>query len=1101
MSYRILRALALAALGLFCVLLGTAARAADTDVFANPNSGYNAPNVLFVLDTGASFSASNSLFRCGIDASGNVLTTDGTVITSGSNKNATALDQTNGGVEQCALYSVIKSIATGTTTTVNIGVMMFNSQQKTFHPSTTGASTGTFALECAAGGGGCLALPMTQLNTMTAPSILNWVKGWVTSGNSDYLIKSPADRGDGATMQEAWAYFTGHTGISGRAYSAPNSPCGNNYVVFVGNAYNTQASPKDTTNSASSPLMALNGTFPVSGARASPAATADQILKIADTRNFSCGASRNLSGTLTGDEGKGGYALNWAQYMSAQGIKTYTVGITGDSCDRTYVAQLDKMGSTEIGGGKYFNTTNFQELVDALKILLGEIQSVNSVFAAVSLPVSVNTQGSYLNQVFVGMFRPQKNFLPMWTGNLKQYRLGMVGGVLRLLDANTTDTPAINSLTGFITECARSYWTPGAVDDYWSLEPSGGCLKVENSKISNYPDGNIVEKGAQAYMLRSGVPANRVVYTCNPSFGSCGSLTNFNTGNSDITTTLLGAASTTERDNLINWARGTNVEDELNKGTSAFRPSAHGDIVHSRPIPVNHGTDGAPNIVVYYGGNDGMLRAVNGNRTATFTVSGTTYAAGQELWSFLPPQFYGKIKRLHDNTQPISFPSSNVATATEKDYGVDGPITAFQGSIGGSDKTYIYATMRRGGRTIYAFDVTNPGSPSLKWKAGCPNAANDTDCSSNYSQIGQTWSALKTMYAYGYDSGNSPLLIAGGGYDSCEDYDAKVTGGKNHNCAVSTTKGNRIYVIDAQNGTRIKSFQTDRAVVAEVTLVRDVNGKVLYGYTADLGGNVYRLTFPTTVASDDSSHWTITKIASLGCATPAACTDAVQNRKFMFAPSVATPDTIGSTGATYYIAIGSGDREKPVKEYLASRSVQNDFFLIKDSPTTATWLSEESSNCGGVSVICMNSLYAITGTTPPTEAQLNTKPKGWALQLEADEQVVTAAVTIFGVVTFSTHKPALSSADACKTDLGTTRVYNISYLNAAGIKQSDSRFEDVAGDGLPPSPVAGRVTLDDGTTVPFCIGCSKDSPLEGAPPLTLSTVKQPTGRLYWYKER
>ncbi len=45
-----------------------------------------------------------------------------------------------------------------------------------------------------------------------------------------------------------------------------------------------------------------------------------------------------------------------------------------------------------------------------------------------------------------------------------------------------------------------------------------------------------------------------------------------------------------------------------------MRPSAHGDVVHSRPIAINFGTDAAPKVVVFYGGNDGVLRAVNGNR-------------------------------------------------------------------------------------------------------------------------------------------------------------------------------------------------------------------------------------------------------------------------------------------------------------------------------------------------------------------------------------------------------------------------------------------------------------------------------------------------------
>ena len=42
----------------------------------------------------------------------------------------------------------------------------------------------------------------------------------------------------------------------------------------------------------------------------------------------------------------------------------------------------------------------------ALQTIFSEIQAVNTVFASVSLPVSVNTEGTYLNQIYIGMFRP-----------------------------------------------------------------------------------------------------------------------------------------------------------------------------------------------------------------------------------------------------------------------------------------------------------------------------------------------------------------------------------------------------------------------------------------------------------------------------------------------------------------------------------------------------------------------------------------------------------------------------------------------------------------------------------------------------------------------
>ena len=105
------------------------------------------------------------------------------------------------------------------------------------------------------------------------------------------------------------------------------------------------------------------------------------------------------------------------------------------------------------------------------------------------------------------------------------------------------------------------------------------------------------------------------------------------------------------------------------------------------------------------------------------------------------------------------------------------------------------------------------------------------------------------------------------------------------------------------------------------------------------------------------------------------------------------------------------------------------------------------------------------------------------------------------MTTFSTHQPAVAVAGQCSANLGTTRVYNISFLNAASQNGTDVRYENVSGGGLPPSPVAGRVTLDNGTQVPFCIGCSKDSPLESIEKQGGSLVTQPKARLYWYIQK
>ena len=69
--------------------------------------------------------------------------------------------------------------------------------------------------------------------------------------------------------------------------------------------------------------------------------------------------------------------------------------------------------------------------------ILNQIRAANSVFSSASLPVSANTQGTYLNQVYIGMFRPDGNALPRWVGNLKQYQFvyNSSADTLQLADA------------------------------------------------------------------------------------------------------------------------------------------------------------------------------------------------------------------------------------------------------------------------------------------------------------------------------------------------------------------------------------------------------------------------------------------------------------------------------------------------------------------------------------------------------------------------------------------------------------------------------------------------------------------------------------------
>ncbi|HUG04900.1 MAG TPA: hypothetical protein VML92_10780 [Steroidobacteraceae bacterium] len=1034
------------------------ALAEDIDLFVQPaGSATGIPNVLLVLDNTANWGRSVDGQAIWINELDALLTT------------LTNLPVNDDG-----------------TAVLRVGVMMFNE---------TGSPNNNV-------GGGYVRGAIRNMTDANKTLYMNML-------SSFNVVTDRSNNGKaGLAMAEAWLYYNGEPPYAGNhkvktdylgnttssnsaATRAVHALPGNAINSFAGSPYNSPVTLGDCGRNFI--IYISNG------------AAQDNNSDIQTGTNMlvAAAASENINGaTETIPISPSGSQVNmadeWARFMrrSSLGIITYTVDVDKISTGQGpgWSALLRSIAG--VSNGRYFDVTSGNggaELTDALGRIFSEIQAVNSVFASVSLPVSITTQGTFLNQVYIGMFRPDALALPRWPGNMKQYKLGIVNNELRTLDAD--DFSAINPATGFLTECARSFWTPSVVDNYWAFNPQGECIAVPNSDVSNYPDGSIVEKGGHAYRLRAA--ANRTMKTCNPAFASCTTLTDFETANGSITEALLGAANSTERDLLINWQRGLDVGavDENNNGVSAeMRPSVHGDVLHSRPVAINYGPTLAPDVVVFYGGNDGVLRAVNGNRANAIG----SFAAGDEMWSFVAPEFYGKIKRLRDNTIPISFTGSPAPPPARepKVYGFDGPITAHQTAT----SKWIFPAMRRGGRFLYAFDVTamstSPGSAALLWKRGCPNPTDDTDCSTGFEGMGQTWSAPQILKTSGYTdiAGSKPMLIMGGGHDNCEDSDP-------HSCYSLTTpnpKGRSVYLLDAADGTLLREFTTDRPVVADVFVVPDgTTGLAKYAYVADMGGNLYRISGSTAnlpFGATLPASWTMTKIASLGCDSAGATSPSVgcpMNRKFLF-----NPDVVESDGV-YHLLIGSGDREKPLQVFTAAYEVDNKFFMVKDNPADPDWLTDETANCGS-GVICLDSLVPIaSGGADPDPIDLAAM-KGWALDLRDHEQAVTSAITVFGTTTFSTHTPTLANPATCASNLGLARVYNVRFSNAAPANGETNRDEPIAGGGLPSSPVAGMVELDDGRIVPFIIGASGESSLESSLPSPPSTGAQPKSLTYWF---
>lgn len=1056
------------------LLISSVVQAEDIDLFvgSNPPAAADYPNVIILIDNTSNWSANNQGW----------------------------VGAVQGRAELDAIITVVNSLApSGQDAAINLGIMMLT-QGKGQTPS-----------------GGYVrskVKPMTVANRTALTTLL-----------ANINVNSPAETVPSSTgydqaMFEVFKYFGGYTSVANANANVAGSPVSANY--FGAKRYAGDPDPFTDSTAFTDPGTKLTYSPIISPSASLTCAGKNYVIIIGNgwpspsERNGNTFIGDTLLANVGGNTAQiyatGNSDVRYADEMSRflfqtdvsaapgkQNVITYAIDVYKNHPSAELTTLLKSM-SQGVGGGAYYKATSAAEIVDGLGSIFAAIQTKNSAFASVSLPVSVNTQGTYLNQVFIGMFRPDGSAKPRWFGNLKQFRLAYVDGVLKLVDSQATTPPtsAIStSGSGFINECAVSYWTPakGTADGYWANLTEANCPTY--AATSNTPDGNVVEKGGQAYKLRAITPVSRAVKTCAVSGTSCATaLTDFNSGNAAITKTTLGNASMTdaERTTLIDWARGVNTESAaigVPSGTTALtptalaakmRPSSHGDVVHSRPVAINFAAnDSDPaKVVVFYGGNDGMFRAVNGNRNTGVQVGGKD--PGDELWSFVAPESYGMFTRLKDNAPAIKFPNIVSATATPKTYGFDGPVTGYRTS----NSAWIYATMRRGGRMLYAFDVpaANPQSPTLKWRVGCPNQANDTGCTSTgVNGIGQTWAVPTIVKSAGYVDGagaNKPMLIMGGGYDTCEDSDTPTAACK------ASGKGHAIYLLDADTGLVKQTFATEGGVVGDITILKDNAGLATYAYASDLSGNVYRISGAANapIGSVVPGLWTIKKIAALGGTGASA-------RKFLFGPDVVTE------GGVNYVLLGSGDREKPLTYYGNALAVQDYFFMLKDVPTDPTWLISESVTCSGDN-LCMGSLLAITTTATPTAAQLSAK-KGWALQLTSKEKVVTSSLTIFGTVYFSTQEPSQALAGSCTPDLGYARTYSINFRNAKGL--NGERSVHLVGDGLPPSPVAGLVTLDDGSTVPFCIGCSGTSSLEGSEPPIPPTAVQPKARVFWNIEQ
>lgn len=244
---------------------------------------------------------------------------------------------------------------------------------------------------------------------------------------------------------------------------------------------------------------------------------------------------------------------------------------------------------------------------------------------------------------------------------------------------------------------------------------------------------------------------------------------------------------------VVDYIRGeTGKEQRYTNGTLRNRLSLLGDIVDSTPAYV------LDSDTIYVGANDGMLHGFNAN-------------TGVELFAYIPSAVIPTLANL-------SSPSYSHT------YYVDGDI-AVSSKAQTSNRNYLVSLLGRGGKGLFALDVTNPtafSTSDVLWEY-----FNIADNDLGY--------MLGTPVIAKMNNG-SMVAIVGNGYNS--------TNGK----AV-------LYVFDLASGTVIKKFDTlvgsDNGMGTPGILDADSDGDIDYIYGGDLKGNVWKI----DVSSANTATW------------------------------------------------------------------------------------------------------------------------------------------------------------------------------------------------------------------------------------------------------
>ncbi len=672
-----------------------------------------------------------------------------------------------------------------------------------------------------------------------------------------------------------------------------------------------------------------------------------------------------------------------------QGLFRQTFGLLGDSINYVEVRSLlmdvfnplqylRQFAATDSGA---FTASNLQELTDAFTSILDQIDASSSSFSSPAYNVDKSLMLAHSDEVYLPVF--ERNTLPVWSGNLKKFKLkdSVIVG--------KDDQPAVDE-QGAFTDAAWDLWSDSASGK--DVKAGGAANKLPDPALRNlYTDAS----GTTLSALSVGNTAIKIASLYEDDDNDNGHGNNPNLCDPSNPDADLEPACILYRTNLINFTRGIDKDGSVRNHV--------GDVMNNKPVVVDYNSGG----YVFVGTNEGFLHAFDSE-------------TGVEKWAFMPNGLLKNAAIFYDNTQ-----------AKQHVYGIDGAFTSWfrdnnaDGKVekDAGDKYYLYFGMRRGDRSYYALDITDINTPKVLWKI--------TSDTTGFAELGESWS--KPAFAkMRFSDGLKDVLVFGAGFDpALEEADPANR--------VVDAMGRDVFIVDAESGDLLWSLRqsvTGAAASLQNSVPGDIrvldmdrNGALDRLYFSDTGGKLWRVDMDMDVRDNDASLYDYADAKlTLFAALDGSGTD---SRKFYYEPDIALMQQAGQTIMT--IAIGTGYRSHP-----QSTAIDDRFYVLRDvnvyTPPADTWVPLEDADLVEADVMAANG-----------DNLLNGSALGWYIDLpNTGEKVLASAVTFLNKVIFTTFaNDGEVGADICSTPPNSARAYVVNLFDGQAVADLDRSGDGV----------------------------------------------------------